>query len=64
MACPVLFTITTLPVMDVPAAMMRDGKLIYMMERKDIERREAAEIAFELKKAFEKFCGTTASAGQ
>jgi len=28
MACPVLFTITTLPVMDVPAAMMRDGSKI------------------------------------
>lgn len=45
-------------------AILRDGKLIYMMERRDIERREAAEIALELKKAFEKFCGTTASAGQ
>ena len=45
-------------------AILRDGKLIYMMQRSDIERREAAEIAFELKKAFEKICGTTAPAGQ
>ena len=45
-------------------AILRDGKLLYMMQRSDIERREAAEIAFELKKAFEQHCGTTTSAGQ
>jgi putative YphP/YqiW family bacilliredoxin len=45
-------------------AILRDGKLIYMMQRSDIERREAAEIASELKKAFEQHCGTTATAGQ
>ena len=45
-------------------AILRDGKLLYMMQRSDIERREAAEIASELKQAFEKFCGTTAAAGQ
>ncbi len=45
-------------------AILRDGKLIYMMQRSDIERREAAEIAFELKQAFEKFCGTPTAAGQ
>ncbi len=45
-------------------AILRDGKLLYMMQRSDIERREAAEIAFELKKAFEQHCGTTAAAGQ
>ena len=45
-------------------AILRDGKLLYMMQRSDIERREAAEIAFELKKAFETHCGTTATAGQ
>jgi putative YphP/YqiW family bacilliredoxin len=43
-------------------AILRDGKLLYMMQRSDIERREAAEIAFELKKAFEQHCGTTAIA--
>ncbi len=41
-------------------AILRDGKLLYMMQRSDIERREAAEIAFELKKAFEQHCGTPA----
>ena len=44
-------------------AILRDGKLLYMMQRSDIERREAGEIAVELKKALEKFCGTTATAG-
>jgi bacilliredoxin len=43
-------------------AILRDGKLLYMMERRDIERREAAEIAAELKSAFEKFCGASAAA--
>jgi putative YphP/YqiW family bacilliredoxin len=42
-------------------AILRDGKLLYMMERRDIERREAPEIAAELKSAFEKFCGATAN---
>ena len=37
-------------------AILRGGKLLYMMQRSDIERREAAEIASELKQAFEKFC--------
>jgi putative YphP/YqiW family bacilliredoxin len=34
-------------------AILRDGKLVYMMQRSDIERRDAADIASELKKAFE-----------
>ncbi len=38
-------------------AFLRDGKLVHMLQRSDIERREAAEIASELKKAFDKFCG-------
>lgn len=36
---------------------LRDGKLVYMMQRSDIEHREALDIASELKKSFEKFCG-------
>ncbi|HSY64622.1 MAG TPA: BrxA/BrxB family bacilliredoxin [Terriglobales bacterium] len=42
-------------------ALLRDGKLIYMMQRSDIEHREAADIAAELKKTFDKFCGVPAS---
>jgi putative YphP/YqiW family bacilliredoxin len=37
-------------------AIFRDGQLAYMMPRRDIESREAAEIAASLKTAFEKVC--------
>ena len=37
-------------------AMFRDGKLVHMLQRSDIEHREAADIARELKMAFDKFC--------
>jgi putative YphP/YqiW family bacilliredoxin len=37
-------------------AILRDGKLVYMMERRDIEIREAADIADDLKAAFDRFC--------
>jgi len=37
-------------------ALLRDGKVVHMMHRSDIEHREAADIASELKKVFEKFC--------
>jgi putative YphP/YqiW family bacilliredoxin len=39
-------------------AILRDGKLVYMMPRRDIESREAAAIAAELKTALDKFCGS------
>ena len=42
-------------------ALLRDGKLIYMMQRSDIEHREAADIAAELKRTFDKFCAVPAS---
>ena len=44
--------------------LLRDGKLIHMMQRSDIEHREAADIASELKKVFEKFCAKPAAASQ
>jgi len=37
-------------------ALLREGKLVYMLERKDIERREPYEIAEDLTKAFDRFC--------
>jgi putative YphP/YqiW family bacilliredoxin len=37
-------------------AMFRDGKIVHMIQRSDIEHREAADIALELKQAFNKFC--------
>jgi putative YphP/YqiW family bacilliredoxin len=37
-------------------ALLRDGKLVHMMQRSDIEHRESLDIATELKRAFDKFC--------
>jgi putative YphP/YqiW family bacilliredoxin len=36
--------------------LLRDGKLIYMMQRSNIETRQAPEIAADLVTAFDKFC--------
>ena len=41
-------------------AILRDGKLIYMMERRQIETRDAAAIAADLRAAFDQHCGVTA----
>jgi len=40
-------------------AMLQSGKLVYMMERYQIEGRSAEQIAEELKKAFDQFCAPT-----
>jgi putative YphP/YqiW family bacilliredoxin len=37
-------------------AILQDGRLVYMMQRRDIESSEAEAIATELKAAFNKFC--------
>jgi putative YphP/YqiW family bacilliredoxin len=37
-------------------AFLRDGRLLHILQRSDIEHRDAADIAAELKKAFDKFC--------
>src|SRR4051812_11961269 len=42
-------------------AIMRDGKLVYMMERYQIETRDAAAIAADLTAAFDKFCAKVTS---
>jgi len=41
--------------------LLRDGKLVYMMQRSDIEQREAEDIAADLTAAFDKFCAQAAS---
>jgi putative YphP/YqiW family bacilliredoxin len=41
--------------------LLRDGKLVYMMQRSDIETREAEDIAQDLTAAFDKFCAQAAS---
>jgi putative YphP/YqiW family bacilliredoxin len=45
-------------------ALLKDGELVYMMERRQIEGRMPQEIAQELTKAFDEHCAasTTASA--
>ncbi len=42
-------------------ALLRDGKLIYMMERHQIENQEATSIASDLTAAFDKHCATAAA---
>ena len=37
-------------------ALLKDGKLVYMLERFQIEGRDASQIAEELKKAFDEHC--------
>ncbi len=37
-------------------AILRDGQLVYMMPRRDIESREAPAIAADLKAAFDRIC--------
>jgi putative YphP/YqiW family bacilliredoxin len=44
-------------------ALMRDGKVAFMLERRDIESRDPVSIAQALKQAFDKFC-TPAAARQ
>ena len=41
--------------------LLRDGKLIYMMERSQIETRNADMIAAELTQAFDKHCARSAA---
>jgi len=37
-------------------ALLKDGQLVYMLERYQIEGRDASQIAGELTQAFEKYC--------
>src|SRR5437762_4370466 len=39
-------------------ALLRDGQVVYMLERSQIENRDALAIASELTAAFEKHCAT------
>jgi putative YphP/YqiW family bacilliredoxin len=43
-------------------ALLKDGKLVFMLERHQIEGRTAGEIAEDLVGAFDKYCETGASA--
>jgi putative YphP/YqiW family bacilliredoxin len=37
-------------------ALLRDGELLYMMERRDIENQDAGAIARQLTAAFDRYC--------
>ena len=41
-------------------ALFREGKLVHMMQRSDIEHRDAADIAAELKRVFDQHCAVAA----
>jgi putative YphP/YqiW family bacilliredoxin len=41
--------------------LLRDGKLIYMLERRQIEQRDAASIAAMLRAAFDEHCSEAAT---
>lgn len=42
-------------------ALLKDGQLVYMLERRQIEGRDAFQISEELKQAFDKFCPTAST---
>lgn len=42
-------------------ALMRDGKVVFMLERRDIEGRDPYSIASDLTRAFDRFCAPTAA---
>jgi putative YphP/YqiW family bacilliredoxin len=42
-------------------AILRDGKLVYLMQRYVIEQATAQQIAGELARVFDQFCATTAA---
>jgi len=41
-------------------ALFREGNLVHMMQRSDIEHRDAADIANELKRVFDQHCAVAA----
>ncbi|HEX9630809.1 MAG TPA: BrxA/BrxB family bacilliredoxin [Pyrinomonadaceae bacterium] len=44
-------------------ALLKDGKLVYMMERRQIEGKDASQVANELIQAFEQHCVKTEATG-
>lgn len=45
-------------------ALLRDGKVVFMLERRDIETRDARAIAASLTAAFDAHCGAPVTAAQ
>lgn len=42
-------------------AIFRDGNLVHMMQRSDIEHRDSADLAAELRRVFDQHCAVVAS---
>lgn len=42
-------------------ALLRDGELVFMLQRMDIENREAEDIAQDLTSAFDRFCARSSA---
>lgn len=40
-------------------AIFREGELVHMLQRSDIEHRDSADIAAELKRIFDQYCAAT-----
>jgi len=40
-------------------AVLREGELVHMLERSDIEHRDSNDIAAELRRVFDQYCATT-----
>ena len=40
-------------------ALLREGQLVHMLERSDIEHRDSHDIAAELRRVFDQYCATT-----
>jgi putative YphP/YqiW family bacilliredoxin len=53
------FYFTGYPPSSPSIGILRDGKLVYMMQRSQIESREAPAIAADLASAFDQLCSTT-----
>ena len=45
-------------------ALMKDGKLVYMMQRRDIETSDARSIAMQLRAAFDEHCAAPRTSAQ
>jgi putative YphP/YqiW family bacilliredoxin len=45
-------------------ALMRDGKVVFMLERRDIESRDPYAIASDLTRAFDRFCAPATANAQ
>lgn len=58
------FYFTGYPPSSPSIAILRDGQLVYMLQRSQIETREAPAIAADLVSAFDKLCATNAASSR